>query len=136
MSRRTQRVASLIRNTIGQLLLSKISDPRIDPARTSVTRVEVSEDLAGAKVYISVVGTEAKQRLAVQALRHAAGYIQELMARQIQLRNTPLLDFQTDKKFKETLQTLAIIDEAMREIRHKEGSGDLEASPEGEEAEE
>jgi ribosome-binding factor A len=126
----------LIRNTIGQLLLSKISDPRIDPARTSVTRVEVSEDLAGAKVYISVVGTEAKQRLAVQALRHAAGYIQELMARQIQLRNTPLLDFQTDKKFKETLQTLAIIDEAMREIRHKEGSGDLEASPEGEEAEE
>ncbi len=136
MSRRTQRVANLIRNTIGQLLLSKISDPRIDPARTSVTHVEVSDDLTAAKVYISVVGTETQGRLAVQALRHAAGYVQELMMRQIQLRNTPLLDFQIDKKFKKTLQTLSMIDQAMREIRNKEGSGDSEASPEGEQVEE
>ena len=73
MSRRTERVGNLIRSTIGELLLSKISDPRIDPARTSITRVEVPEDLLSAKVYISVLGNETQERTTLRALRHAAG---------------------------------------------------------------
>lgn len=120
MNRRTQRVANLIRNTIGQLLLAKIADPRIDPARTSITRVEVPDDLLTAKVYVSVMGTEAEQKLAVQALRHAAGHIQELMMRQISLRHTPQLDFVLDEQFKKMIQTYAIIEEAMKEIRQKD----------------
>ena len=44
MSRRTDRIASLIRDTVGMLLLTKMSDPRIDPALTSITRVEVPAD--------------------------------------------------------------------------------------------
>jgi len=136
MSRRTQRVASLMRDIIGQLLLSKVSDPRIDPARTSITRVEVPDDLSTAKVYVSVVGTETKQRLAVQALCHAAGYIQELMMRQISLRNTPLLDFLIDRKFKKMTQTLALIDQAMQEIRRKEARLGDTAGQAGNEVEE
>lgn len=116
-------MASLMRDTIGQLLLSKVSDPRIDPALTSVTRVELPKDFTSAKVYVSVVGTEAQQRLALRALRHAAGYIQELLTRQIKLRNTPVLDFIIDRRFKKTTQTLAIIDQAMQEIRRRESAG-------------
>ena len=120
MSRRKQRVGNLVRNTIGQLLLSKISDPRIDPAKTSVTRVDIPEDLLTAKVYVSVMGTDAEQRRALQALRHAAGHIQELMMRQISLRHTPALEFVLDTNFKKTLQTYAIIEQAMEEIRQKQ----------------
>jgi ribosome-binding factor A len=119
MSRRTERVASLIRDTIGQLLLTKLSDPRIDSALTSVTRVEVPDDLLTARVYVSVVGTESQQRNALRALRHAAGHIQELMMRQIQLRFTPILDFALDEQFKKTLKTYQLIDQAMAEIRAK-----------------
>jgi len=113
-------VASLIRNTIGQLLLAKISDPRIDPAKTSVTRVEVPDDLLTAKVYVSVIGTEAEQRTTLRALRHAAGRVQELMMREIRLRHTPLLEFALDEKFKKTLETYRLIQVAMDEIRQKE----------------
>ena len=120
MSRRTERVGSLIRNTIGQLLLSKLSDPRIDPAKTSITRVEVPEDLLTAKVFVSVLGTEGEQGRTLRALTHAAGHIQELMMRQISLRHTPTLEFVADTGFKRTLQTYAIIDQAMEEIRQKE----------------
>jgi ribosome-binding factor A len=120
MSRRTQRIESLIRDTIGMLLLTKIADPRIDTARTSVTRVEVPTDLLTAKVYVSVMGTEAEQRSTLRALRHAAGHIQELMARQVQLRVTPKLNFLLDEQFKKTLQTLAIIQQATEEIRLKD----------------
>jgi len=129
MSRRTERVGNLIRSTIGQLLLSKISDPRIDPARTSITRVAVPEDLLTAKVFVSVMGTEAEQRRTLRALRHAAGYVQELMMRRIQLRHTPVLEFELDQGFKKAMQTMRIIDQAMDELRRKEASqqdsGDL-----------
>jgi len=120
MTRRKERVGNLVRNTIGQLLLSKISDPRIDPAKTSVTRVDIPEDLLTAKVYVSVMGTDAEQRLTLRALRHAAGHIQELMMRQISLRHTPALEFVLDTNFKKTLQTYAIIEQAMEEIRQKQ----------------
>ena len=130
MNRRIERVGALIRNTVGELLLSKLSDPRVDPARTSITRVEVTEDFLAAKVFISVLGSEGEQTRTLEALRHAAGRLQELMMRQIRLRHTPVLMFEVDKQFKKTLATLNLIEQAMTEIRQKEqagGDGDAQA---------
>ena len=120
MSRRTDRVDSLVRQTLGQVLLTKLSDPRIDPARTTITSVEVSEDMAAAKVHVSVLGTEADQRKALIALKHAAGRLQDLMMKKISLRQTPVLTFILDTEFKKALETLEIIDQAMAEIRSRE----------------
>jgi len=120
MTRRTQRVASLIRDTIGQVLLTELSDPRIDPARTSIVRVEVPEDLLTAKVFVSVLGDDAKKRKTVRALKHAAGHIQELLGRHMALRHTPRLAFEYDESFGKTLETYRIIENAMQEIREKD----------------
>jgi len=120
MTRRTQRVASLIRDTIGQVLLTELSDPRIDPARTSVVRVEVPEDLLTAKVFVSVLGDDAQKRKTLRALKHAAGHIQELIGRCVALRHTPRLTFEYDESFHKTLETYRIIDTAMQEIREKD----------------
>ncbi|MBN1553843.1 MAG: 30S ribosome-binding factor RbfA [Phycisphaerae bacterium] len=121
MSRRTERVGNLIRNTLGSLFLAKLSDPRVDPARVSITRVETPEDLLTAKVYISVAGGDkAEESRVIAALRHAAGYLQEKMMKQIQLRNTPRLDFQIDEQYKKTLRTLNLISEVSEELRLKD----------------
>ncbi len=120
MNRRPKRIASLIRDSIGEILLSKLSDPRIDPARTSVVRVDVPDDLLTAKVYVSVIGEPAEQRRTLRALRHAAGHVQELMMRQITLRHTPILDFQMDTRFKKTMETLEIIQKVSEELRAKD----------------
>ena len=109
-----------MRKITGELLLTKLSDPRIDRARTSVTRVEVAEDLLTAKVYISVMGTEGRQNRTLQALRHASGHIQELIMRQMSLRTTPVLNFLVDTEFKKTLETLNIIQRVADEIRQKD----------------
>ncbi len=129
MSRRTERLGNLFRSTLGELLFSKLSDPRIEPGKTSITRVEMAEDLLTAKVYVSVMGTDADQRRTVRALQHAAGRIQELLARQIRLRSTPILQFVSDENFKKTLETYALIQKAMEEIRRKEDA--LAADDEG-----
>lgn len=120
MSRRIERINSLIRETIGQVLLSKLSDPRIDPARTTVTRVEVPEDLLTARVYVSIIGTEPEQRTVLRALQHAAGRIQAEMMQRVRLRHTPVLDFVLDTKYKKTIETLKIIEQVADEIRRKD----------------
>jgi ribosome-binding factor A len=120
MSRRTERVANLIRRTLGETILTKLSDPRIDPARTSITRVEIPEDLLTATVYVSVLGTEGEQSRTLRALQHASGRLQELLMRKISLRHTPLLSFELDTRYKKTLQTLDLIQQAMDEIDERQ----------------
>ena len=120
MSRRAQRVGSLIRSIVGEVMLTKLSDPRLDPAKTSVTRVEVPEDLLTATVFVSVIGSEADQNKAIHALKHASGHIQEQMGRQMTLRNTPVLKFVPDEVFKKTLETMRLISEAMSEVQDKQ----------------
>jgi len=127
MTRRTDRVDSLVRQTLGRMLLTKLSDPRIDPARTTITNVTVSEDLASAKVHVSVMGSQADQRKALAALKHAAGHLQELLMREVSLRQTPVLNFILDTEFKKALATLEIIDQAMAEIRSRRPDDALQA---------
>lgn len=100
--------------------MTKLSDPRIDPARTTITKVAVTDDLASARVYVSVIGSQADQRKALAALKHAAGHLQELMMREVSLRQTPVLNFVLDTDFKRTLETMGIIDQAMAEIQCRE----------------
>ena len=120
MSRRTERIGKLLQQTIGQILLRALSDPRIDVARTSITRVKVQEDLLRAKVYVSVMGGEAQQHLAIRALNHAAGRVAGLCRQQVKLRYMPALSFLLDEQFKGALKTWDIIRQAMDEIRAKE----------------
>jgi len=111
-------------------LLHRLSDPRIEPARTSVTRVDVPADLLTAKVYVSVMGDEKTQRQTIDALRRARGRVQSLVNRQVDLRNVPRLEFILDTKFKKTMETLRIIQESMEEIHRKEARRQAEQSGE------
>ena len=120
MSRRTERIARLIQQTVGRIILERINDPRINPAKVSVTRVEVADDMNRAKIYCSVIGSDSQQRTALRGLQHAAGRIQELMAGQVRLRFTPILEFVLDVQFKKSLNTLAMIQQAMEELRQQE----------------
>ena len=120
MNRRTERIGKLLQHEIGRVLLEKLADPRIDTARTSITRVEAQEDLLCAKVYVSIVGTEAEQQRCIKALTRAAGHIRAIVRDNITLRFTPVLEFVIDHQFKKTLETLDVIRQAMDEIREKE----------------
>jgi len=136
MSRRTERIGKVIKQSVGRILRTELSDPRIDTARTSITRVEVQEDLLRAKVYVSVIGTEAEQRRTVRALNHAAGRIQLEMRRDVSLRFMPALEFLTDEQFKGALKTWQLIQQAMDELRERqrarEGPDDSEDTQAGE----
>jgi ribosome-binding factor A len=126
---RLARVSEVIREVSSQTILFELRDPRIK--NVTVTRAEVSGDLQHAKVYVSIMGTAAEQKLCMYALRHAAGYLQSKLADRLQTRFTPVVHFVLDQGVKNSIEVTRLINEALAQSAPK-GSA---ASPPGEETE-
>jgi ribosome-binding factor A len=95
MSRRTDRLSDLLRAELSELILREIKDPRIK--LVSLTGVEVTSDLRRAIVRVSVLGEEPQREEAVEALRHARGFLRTELARRLRTRATPELVFELDR---------------------------------------
>lgn len=121
MSRRTDKVASIVRDVVSQAIITKLSDPRIS-SFASITRVEVSGDVMHATVYVSVMGTESDERLTMAGLRHARGYLQSLLAGALTTRHCPQLRFVADRGIKKQMKTLELIDRISAELRQAEAT--------------
>ena len=98
---RTDRVGSLIREKIGELIVEgKIKDPRVDSFLT-VTRVTVSRDLSYADVFVSSYKSETGLAKGVKGLQNAAGFIQAQLGKTMHIRSTPHLRFHADLGIRE-----------------------------------
>jgi len=96
MSRRTQRVADLLRRELAELLIHEVRDPRVRLA--TVSHVDVSPDLRRAEVKVSVMGEERARREAVEAIVHARGFLRSRLAHRLKsLKVTPELVFELDR---------------------------------------
>ena len=115
MSRRTERIGSLIRTVVSAAIRERLSDPRIETL-TSITRVEVSADLSVARVNVSVLASEVRRQLCVDALQHAAGRLRAAVAQQVRLRQVPRLEFHLDDSVQQAFHTVQAIDAAMAEF--------------------
>ncbi len=112
-TRRQEKVARIVREAVSDAISNHLSDPRIE-GLVSVTRVDMAADLRSADVYISIFGKdEATQNKTFAAIEHAKSRIQSLLATRVQSKFCPVLRFHKDDKFKKTLETMKLIDEAV-----------------------
>ena len=114
MSRRTERLGSLIQQEIANMIQRDLNDPRVLPL-TSVTRVRVSEDLSSAAVFITVMGTPGQQTAALNALKHSAGMMRTRLTKDLSLRQAPFLNFQLDEDLKKELEMMELLDRVAKE---------------------
>ncbi|UCC29293.1 MAG: 30S ribosome-binding factor RbfA [Phycisphaerales bacterium] len=110
---RKEKVASVIRQVIGEAIVHRLNDPRVAPL-TTVMRVEVTGDLLIARVYLSVQGDQAAEQRTLRAMRHAAGYIQRMLARRLPIRQCPELRFEIDEGIKGARRTMELLAENRR----------------------
>lgn len=110
-SRRALKAAEAVREVVSMAILTELRDPRVSDV--TVTFVEVSADLREAKVHVSIMGAEAKQKLALRGLRNAAGFLQQKIARRIETRYTPKLRFLLDYGVKHSIEVSRILDEVL-----------------------
>jgi ribosome-binding factor A len=110
-SHRLARVSEAIREVVAETVLFELRDPRVK--KVTVTRAEVSGDLQHAKVYVSIMGTQSEQKLALHGLKHASGFLQAKVADRLQTRYTPILAFEIDEGVKKSLEITRLLNEAM-----------------------
>ena len=119
MAHRIERVNSLIRQEISQLLQRQVKDPRLGNF-IAVTEVSTSADLKYAKVFVSRIGSEEEKQETLGALASASGFFRRELARRLKLRYIPVLSFQWDNSIERGDHLLQLINEVAPEETHLE----------------
>ena len=120
---RPDKLGSLIRNVVGDVIAHRLQDPRVSPL-TSVTRVEVSGDLQHAKVFVSVMGEEGEQTRTMMGLNHARGHIQRIVAKQVTARICPKIRFVADDSIKDSARIIKIIQDSLEQSANVSAEGE------------
>jgi ribosome-binding factor A len=110
MSHRIERVNSLIRREISDLIQHELHDSRLSEFIT-VTEVDTSLDLKHAKVYISSMSGQQEKEKILGVLNSAAGFLRTALAKNIRIRYTPELHFVWDNSIENGDRILRLIDE-------------------------
>ena len=107
---RMSRVDEELKKEISNIITYDLKDPNIT-GLISVTKVKVTPDLRYAREYVSIMNSKNKKNT-LSGLKQASGYIRSVLAKKINLRNTPELVFEFD----ETIEYGAKIDSIINEI--------------------
>jgi ribosome-binding factor A len=92
--RRPERLAETLREEIIEIVGYELEDPRIQSV--TVTDIVVSDNLRDAKVFVLVEGDESEIKDAITALQHAATYVRQQVALNLNLNHAPRLHFARD----------------------------------------
>jgi len=114
MAHRIERVNSLIRQEISELLLRQVKDPRLGNL-IAITDVSTSPDLRHAKVFVSRIGNEEEKQETLSVLAAASGFFRNELAKRLRLRRIPELSFQRDDSIERGEYLLQLIDEVSTE---------------------
>ena len=109
-SRRVARVAERIRQDASQIILYELCDPRI--GLVTVTKVDLSNDLRHARIYVSVLGDEVKRRTTLRGLASARGLVRSRIAKSLGLREAPEIIFEFDPTIERSIEISRLIDQA------------------------
>ena len=115
------RMNGEVQREISKIIARDIKDPRINPM-TSVVSVDVTPDLKYAKVFVSVHGNDEEKEKTRRGLASASSHIRSLLAKSLNLRNTPELTFLIDDSIEYGVNMSKKIDELIE----KEAKGEEE----------
>jgi ribosome-binding factor A len=116
---RTERVADYLRQELARLLQMEVRDPRI--GMVSVNEVEVSRDLANAKVFVTFMERDSEKdaRDVLEVLNHAAGFLRTQISRDARMRTVPRLRFVYDAGVVRGRRISDLIERAVSEDRER-----------------
>jgi ribosome-binding factor A len=114
VAHRIERINSLIRQELSELLQRQVKDPRLGNF-IAVTEVNTTPDLKYARIYVSSLEEVENRQETMKALASAAGFFRTRLAKNLKMRYTPELIFQWDDSIERGDRLLRLIDEVNRE---------------------
>ena len=113
--KRADRVSALLQRELGTLISEELRDPRI--AFTTVTAVEVTDDLRSARVHVSVLGDTDAAKRTMAGLEDAKMFLRHELGSRTDLRFVPELTFVQDRSAERAVRIASLL----REAREREG---------------
>ncbi|HZP26787.1 MAG TPA: 30S ribosome-binding factor RbfA [Dehalococcoidia bacterium] len=114
MSRRLERLNTLLREELSELIRRRLKDPRVAEF-VSITQVEVSPDLEVARVHVSVMGSQEDKTSTMTALTAASPYLRRELNGRITIRRIPRLQFELDETIEAGARLLDLINQVNRD---------------------
>jgi len=114
--KRSERVAGSLRRELAQLIQVEVKDP--DVGFIGLSDVEVSRDLAHARVFVTVFEPE-KAAASLKALNKAAGYLRRRLGQEMRIRAVPELHFEHDASVETGQQMDSLIEAAIASDRQE-----------------
>ena len=108
---RTRRVGEQIQRELAELIRTELRDPRL--GMVSISSVQVSRDMAHAKIHVSVLGNEEQVSDSLGVLNHAAGFLRHKLGKILHMRVIPVLRFYHDRSLEEGARLGALINKAI-----------------------
>ncbi|MBL8756874.1 MAG: 30S ribosome-binding factor RbfA [Phycisphaerae bacterium] len=120
-SHRREQLAAEMQRVLQNLLARGLNDPRVEGLVT-ITEVLVTQDLAQAKVMVSVFPEKPGPKV-ISALRHASGHLRREIGSAIQTIRIPDLVFELDDRLKKQAAVFEALGKvaAEREGEHPPG---------------
>lgn len=112
---RNVRIDGEFKRAISEIVMTQMKDSRISQM-IGITRVNVTNDLSHAKVYVSVYDTDVKKESTIEALEHGEGFIRAKLNDMIKLRRIPHLHFVLDSSVEYSVNISKLIDEVNKNV--------------------
>ncbi|MDA0270088.1 MAG: 30S ribosome-binding factor RbfA [Chloroflexi bacterium] len=117
LSRRTEKVGDVMQAAIADLVRLRVKDHGLTDALFTFTLVDVSPDLAHARVHVSVMGDAEQKEAVIAGLTRSTPFLHRELTRELRMRRVPHLTFLLD----ESMEQADLMTRRLREVAESEG---------------
>ena len=121
---RSERVAGSLRRELATIIQMELKDP--DVGFIGLSDVEVSRDLAHAKVFVTVFEAD-KADATIRALNQASGWLRSKLGQAMRIRSVPELHFHHDSSVETGRHMDDLIDSAIAADRRAPGTDETDS---------
>ncbi len=104
---RLNRINEELKKELSQVLNYELKNPNVT-GMLSVTKVKITPDFKYAKVYVSILNSKNIKKT-LEGLKESSGFIRSRLAKTVNLRITPELDFEIDDSLEHGAKIDAIL---------------------------
>ncbi|MBD5632945.1 MAG: 30S ribosome-binding factor RbfA [Candidatus Eremiobacteraeota bacterium] len=110
---RMGRIDHELQRELAKLISTELKDPRL--GFVTVTRVEITNDLQTAKVFVSIIGDRHVAKQSMEALERAKGFLRGELGHAVSLRHTPAISFVEDRSTERAIALSQVLAQTARE---------------------
>ncbi|WP_018981984.1 30S ribosome-binding factor RbfA [Salinimonas chungwhensis] len=123
---RTDRVGQQVHKEVASIIQNEYKHRVGDLPLITVSDVEVSRDLAHAKIFVTIYGEDVDEAAQVKQLNDYMGFVRGILAKRLRMRSVPHLHFFQDTSIIEGIRISSLVSEVVANDQAKHQDEDEE----------